>query len=79
MSQIEAYDGPTLAIRGTVVDYRTLAGGLFLALGVQFLTVIMLAAAMVPGYDFRGGAIRDGAWPRRRRSCSTALSPCSVC
>ncbi|WP_276257673.1 DUF998 domain-containing protein [Haloglomus litoreum] len=40
-------------------DYLRLAGGVFLGLGVGFLTVVMLAAAMVPGYDFRNGAISD--------------------
>jgi hypothetical membrane protein len=40
-------------------DSHTLAGTFFLVLAAQFLTVIMLAAAMVPGYDFRGGAISD--------------------
>jgi hypothetical membrane protein len=38
---------------------RRLAGGVFFALGAGFLTVVMLAAAMVPGYDFRNGAISD--------------------
>jgi hypothetical membrane protein len=43
---------------------RTLAGICFFALAAQFMTVIMLAAAMVPGYDFRGGAISDlGVFP----------------
>jgi hypothetical membrane protein len=59
VSQIETYDGPIVSIRGRAVDNRTLAGGLFLVLATQFLTAIMLAAAMVPGYDFRGGAISD--------------------
>lgn len=31
----------------------------FVALAAQFMTVIMLAAAVAPGYDFGGGAISD--------------------
>ncbi len=33
------------------VDSRPLAGVLFFALVAQFMTVILLAATMVPGYD----------------------------
>jgi hypothetical membrane protein len=35
------------------------AGVLLFALAAQFMTVIMLAASMAPGYDVRGGAISD--------------------
>jgi hypothetical membrane protein len=35
------------------------AGVLFFALAAQFMTVIMLAAAMAPGYDYARGAISD--------------------
>ncbi|NLV06211.1 DUF998 domain-containing protein [Haloarcula rubripromontorii] len=43
---------------------RTLAGVCFVALAAQFMTVIMLAAAMLPGYDFRAAAISDlGVFP----------------
>jgi hypothetical membrane protein len=35
------------------------AGVLLFALAAQFLTVIMLAASMAPGYDIAGGAISD--------------------
>ena len=59
MSQIESTTKPTLSIHGRTVEPRTVAGVLFFALAAQFMTVIMLAAAMVPGYDFRGGAISD--------------------
>ncbi|AWB28612.1 DUF998 domain-containing protein [Halococcoides cellulosivorans] len=46
------------------VDPRTLAGIAFIALAAQFMTAIMLAAAMVSGYDFQGGAISDlGVFP----------------
>ncbi|MFC7028905.1 DUF998 domain-containing protein [Halomicroarcula sp. GCM10025710] len=40
-------------------DNGTIAGLLFFTLAAQFMTVIMLAAAMVPGYDFRAAAISD--------------------
>jgi hypothetical membrane protein len=59
MSHAEIYERDALTIRGTTLDSRTLAGVAFFALAAQFMTVIMLAAAMVPGYDFRGGAISD--------------------
>lgn len=35
------------------------AGGLFLGIGLAFITVTMLAASIAPGYDFGGGAISD--------------------
>jgi len=46
-------------IRETTARDRRRAGIAFVALGGGFLTVVMLAAAMVPGYDFHGGAISD--------------------
>ncbi|SFF84350.1 hypothetical membrane protein [Halopelagius inordinatus] len=54
-----AYDRATRTLHERASDPRTLAGTLFVVLAVQFLTVIMLAAAMAPGYDFGGGAISD--------------------
>ena len=64
MSQLESTAGPVISIRGMALAPRTLAGICFFALAAQFMTVIMLAAAMVPGYDFRGGAISDlGVFP----------------
>jgi hypothetical membrane protein len=39
--------------------HRRLAGLVFIGLGAGFMTVLMLAAAMAPGYDFGGGAISD--------------------
>jgi hypothetical membrane protein len=36
-----------------------LAGAVFFVLAAGFLTVIMLAASMAPGYDLPGGAISD--------------------
>lgn len=59
MSQLESTAEPVFSIRGMVFAPRTLAGICFVALAAQFMTVIMLAAAMVPGYDFRGAAISD--------------------
>lgn len=56
----------TRAVSG--VDDRVLAqqvaGVLLLILAAGFLTVIMLAASIVPGYDFSGAAISDlGVFP----------------
>jgi hypothetical membrane protein len=64
MAHAGTYQRDALTIRGITLDSRTLAGVAFFALAAQFMTVIMLAAAMVPGYDFRGGAISDlGVFP----------------
>lgn len=49
----------TVRLRTVLGDYRTLAGVCFFALAAQFVTVLMLAAAMAPGYDFGAGAISD--------------------
>ena len=38
---------------------RTLAGGALFGLSTLFMTTIMLAASMAPGYDLAGGAISD--------------------
>jgi hypothetical membrane protein len=38
---------------------EVVAGVLLFGLAAQFMTVIMLAASMAPGYDFHGGAISD--------------------
>jgi hypothetical membrane protein len=46
-------------VQGGAREYRRLAGLAFVGLGAGFLTTVMVAAAMVPGYDFRGGAISD--------------------
>jgi hypothetical membrane protein len=43
----------------TVIPGSRAAGVLIFALAAQFMTVIMLAASMAPGYDVRGGAISD--------------------
>jgi len=64
MTQTETYEKPVVPIAGVTVDGRTLAGACFFLLAAEFMTAIMLAAAMVPGYDFRGGAISDlGVFP----------------
>lgn len=59
MTQTNSYGRVTETIRKTAYDSRKLAGICFLILAAQFMTVIMLAAAMVPGYDFGGAAISD--------------------
>ncbi|WP_459191940.1 DUF998 domain-containing protein [Halosimplex sp. J119] len=59
MSQANEYGGVAGTVRETASDSRTLAGLIFLVLSAQFLTVIMLAAAMAPGYDFGAAAISD--------------------
>jgi len=64
MTQFEARERATLSIRGVTLENLRLAGLSFLVLAAGFMTVIMLAAAMVPGYDFRGAAISDlGTFP----------------
>ena len=64
MSQIESTTEPTPTLLGMEYDTRHVAGVFLFALAAQFMTVIMLAAAMVPGYDFRNGAISDlGVFP----------------
>ena len=64
MTQFETRERTTLSIRGVTLGSLRLAGLSFLVLAAGFMTVIMLAAAMVPGYDFRGAAISDlGVFP----------------
>ncbi|MDS0222274.1 DUF998 domain-containing protein [Haloarcula sp. S1AR25-5A] len=51
-------------MHGITVETQQLAGVFFFALAAQFMTVIMLGAAMVPGYDFGAAAISDlGVFP----------------
>ena len=59
MNELESTAEPVFVLRGTQFDNGTIAGLLFFTLAAQFMTVIMLAAAMVPGYDFRAAAISD--------------------
>lgn len=44
---------------GTAVRMAHLAGLAFFLLAAQFMTVIMAAASMAPGYDLQGSAISD--------------------
>ncbi|QLG50611.1 DUF998 domain-containing protein [Natrinema halophilum] len=59
MTRSTAYSQAAGEIHGTALDNRKRAGAFFVALAAQFITVIMLAAAMAPGYDFGGAAISD--------------------
>ena len=45
--------------RETATAHTWLTGAALFTLACQFMTVIMLAAAMAPGYDMHGGAISD--------------------
>jgi hypothetical membrane protein len=64
MTQVTVHGGERATILGQEYDSRTIAGACFAALGAGFLTAIMLAAAMVPGYDFGAAAISDlGVFP----------------
>jgi hypothetical membrane protein len=49
----------TRATRASWTVGRRLAGLALFVLAAQFMTVIMLAASMAPGYDIAGGAISD--------------------
>ena len=52
----------TLSETVAAVDHARLvhlAGLAFFVLAAQFMTVIMAAASMAPGYDLSGGAISD--------------------
>ncbi|MFC7114465.1 DUF998 domain-containing protein [Natronoarchaeum sp. GCM10025703] len=59
MTQSTTYNQTTENVHRTAVDSRKPAGVLFVALSAQFLTVIMLTAAMAPNYDFGAAAISD--------------------
>ncbi|WP_256301047.1 DUF998 domain-containing protein [Haloarchaeobius salinus] len=59
MTRATTYTEPTETLSLTKYDDRTVAGLLLFVLGAGFMTAMMLAAALVPGYDFRGGAISD--------------------
>jgi hypothetical membrane protein len=59
MNQIESTNDVVFPLRGLTFGSRKLAGVLFFALAAQFMTVIMLAAAMAPDYDFGAAAISD--------------------
>lgn len=59
MTTIDSHDRQSATFYGIAYDNQRLAGGLFALLAAQFMTVIMLASAMAPGYDFNGAAISD--------------------
>ncbi|MFD1647816.1 DUF998 domain-containing protein [Haloarchaeobius litoreus] len=59
MTRTTTYTEPTANRSLTEYDDRTVAGLLLFVLGAGFMTALMLAAALVPGYDFRGGVISD--------------------
>jgi hypothetical membrane protein len=64
MSDTVLHQTDTAVRTPTVERVRRRAGVLFAVLAAQFMTVIMLAAAMVPGYDFGASAISDlGTFP----------------
>ena len=79
MSQIESTAEPVFSVRGVTFAPQTLAGVFFFALAAQFMTVIMLAAAMVPGYDFRAAAISDlGVFPETALLFNVSLAVVGV-
>jgi hypothetical membrane protein len=59
MTYTESVENAAETIVGTETDGLRLAGLAFLTLGAGFMTLIMLAAAMVPGYDLNAAAISD--------------------
>ena len=64
MAETTVQTSTETTVRETTGRDARRAGALFVALGGGFLTTVMLAAAMVPGYDFHGGAISDlGVFP----------------
>ena len=80
MAQTSSYEESEITVRGVSVENETAAGLFFFALAAQFMTVIMLAAAMVPGYDFRGGAISDlGVYPETALLFTVSLVVVGVC
>lgn len=64
MTYVDATENRTGVLEETVTGSLRLAGLLLFLLAAQFMTVIMLAAAMRPGYDFNAAAISDlGTYP----------------
>jgi len=59
MATTTTHGGETVTIGETEIASHRLAGGLFIALAAEFVTAIMLAAAMAPDYDFGASAISD--------------------
>lgn len=50
---------PQTSERAAIIDARRGAGIVLFVLAAEFMTAIMLAASMAPGYDIGGGAISD--------------------
>jgi hypothetical protein len=67
---------PALHARASVINELHAAGVVLFVLSALFLTVIMLAASMAPGYDITGGAISD-LGVVEETACST--SPAGGC
>jgi len=59
MTRTETRTRTVTDVAPSVVRDRRLAGLALFALGAGFVTVVMLAAAMVPGYDLNAAAISD--------------------
>jgi hypothetical membrane protein len=61
-------------VRATSQAGYALPGILLFLLAAQFMTAIMLAASMAPGYDMAGGAISDlGTYPETALLFNTSL------
>jgi hypothetical membrane protein len=61
-------------VRATVQAGYALPGVLLFLLAAQFMTAIMLAASIAPGYDMAGGAISDlGTYPETALLFNTSL------
>jgi len=50
---------PQTSDRAAILNARRGAGIVLFVLAAEFMTAIMLAASMAPGYDISGGAISD--------------------
>ena len=59
MAETESYGRVSAFVPETESESRRLAGLFFVVLAAQFMTVIMLAAAMAPDYNFNESAISD--------------------
>ncbi|WP_158056190.1 DUF998 domain-containing protein [Halorussus halophilus] len=59
MGETTTYDRTAQILGETTAVNQRRAGILFIALAAQFMTILMLAAAIAPNYDFGGGAISD--------------------
>jgi hypothetical membrane protein len=59
MTEQVVHGHPTGQRRSVIAEGRKRAGVFLIALSAQFITVIMLAAAMAPNYNFNTAAISD--------------------